>query len=31
MVRAGPTIAVVVYLMVGLYLIADGVRGIVTS
>ena len=30
-VRAGPTIAVVVYLMVGLYLIADGVRGIVTS
>jgi FtsH-binding integral membrane protein len=30
-VRAGPTIAVVVYLMVGLYLIADGVRGIVNS
>jgi heme/copper-type cytochrome/quinol oxidase subunit 4 len=30
-VRAGPTIAVVVYLMVGLYLIADGVRGVVNS
>ena len=30
-VRAGPTIAVVVYLLVGLYLIADGVRGIVNS
>jgi hypothetical protein len=30
-VRAGPTIAVLVYLLVGLYLIADGVRGMVTS
>jgi len=30
-VRAGPTIAVVVYLMVGLYLIADGVRGLANS
>ena len=30
-VRVGPIIAVVVYLMVGLFLIADGVRGIVTS
>jgi hypothetical protein len=30
-VRAGPTIAVAVYLMVGLYLIADGVRGVVNS
>ncbi len=30
-VRAGPTTAVVVYLMVGLYLIADGVRGVVNS
>jgi Sap, sulfolipid-1-addressing protein len=30
-VRAGPTITVVVFLAVGLYLIADGVRGIVNS
>jgi hypothetical protein len=30
-VRAGPVIAVVVFLAVGLYLIADGVRGIVNS
>lgn len=30
-IRAGPTIAVVVYLMVGLYLIVDGVRGIAHS
>ncbi len=30
-VRAGPAIAVVVYLMVGLYLIVDGVRGVVNS
>ncbi len=30
-VRAGPTIAVVVYLVVGLYLIVDGVRNIVNS
>ncbi len=29
-VRAGPTIAVAVYLMVGLYLIADGVRAAAT-
>jgi hypothetical protein len=30
-VRAGPTIAVFVYLLVSLYLIADGVRGMLTS
>jgi Sap, sulfolipid-1-addressing protein len=30
-VRAGPTIAVIVYLMVALYLIVDGVRGLVNS
>jgi hypothetical protein len=30
-VRAGPTIAVVVYLIVGLYLMADGLRGVVNS
>ena len=30
-VRAGPTIAVVVYLLVALYLIVEGVRGIVNS
>jgi hypothetical protein len=30
-VRAGPTIAVVVYLAVALYLILDGVRGVVNS
>jgi uncharacterized BrkB/YihY/UPF0761 family membrane protein len=30
-VRAGPTIAVVVYLLVALYLVADGVRGLAHS
>ena len=30
-VRAGPAIAVAVYLMVGLFLIVDGVRGVVNS
>jgi Sap, sulfolipid-1-addressing protein len=30
-VRSGPAIAVVVYIAVGLYLIADGVRGLVNS
>ena len=30
-VRAGPTIAVLVYLLVGLYLVADGIRGLLTS
>jgi len=30
-VRTGPTIAVLLYLLVGLYLIADGVRGMLTS
>jgi heme/copper-type cytochrome/quinol oxidase subunit 4 len=31
MVRAGPTIAVVVYLLVAAYLIADGIRGLAHS
>jgi hypothetical protein len=30
-VRASPTIAVIVYLMAALYLVVDGVRGLVNS
>jgi len=30
-VRAGPAIAVIVYLMVALYLMVEGVRGLVNS
>ena len=31
LVHAGPAIAVVVYVIVSLYLIVDGVRGLVSS